>query len=1009
MKNIEDNISLLVEKHFPQFYKDQGSLFVDFVREYYSWAQQSNNYLYYARNLIEYGDIDSTIDSFLVHFKEKYLVGSPLNQSKIKLDVKKAKDIYRSKGTERGTKLFLSREFGIDQVDIYYPGKDVIKASDGEWTRPQYLELSITEKVKTFIGQQITGSISGSTAFVTSVARRSINGYIFDVAIINDLVGDFITGENVTTDGVITDSPKIVGSLSSLSIIDPGKLFSKGNILDVISSRRGISGKARVDSITSSAGEASFTINDGGLGYTTSANVIVASKTIQVGYFESSNVFANSFLLEEIISQPMANISFNTSNTTFLNGEWVTSSNSTANTGSGILLSVDTSGTSGTFLVMVYEGSFTSPTPTKVIKSKFFNANSSVDANFITLQSNYFENNQQVLYTTATGNTVLTGLTNNTLYFVIGANTSGLKLSSSSGGSEISITSGLSEIGHILTLSTNPGAAISSVANRTASGRLIAANTDYIGLANVTNAFSLNNYNFISGSKTGVRSTILDIGIGSSASFSIGSIATPVTANLNTDLLRSNNSVNSPYMGLSLNAAQYNFPKLLTANLNNLSVSATFNSLTGVANTTEFITTTSAHGFSDGVKVQYLVSAGNTAVTGLANGTYYFVTSSNSTALKLSTTVGGSAANLTAGVSETGHTLTTPTATFNSLTGVANTTDFITTTLAHGFSDGNLVRYIVSAGNTAVTGLVNGTSYFVTSANSTALKLSTTAGGSAIDLTANVSETGHTLYIPLSLDNVFANSSFSIGTILSLSSINTGQGYSIAPMIQVKDPKVSGSFKTNLQLMLSGISGTFKVGENIIQSTTNAVGKVISISDDGTFIVIRQNSIKNFSRTDTITGVDTGATATVTAINPIENSLYYGYNANITSSVANGSITSLAVVGSGFGYQDGEQVILSSSNNTSNATATVNLEKQGISNGYFKTTKGFLNSDKYIHDGDFYQNYSYQIQSSVPLDVYADVLKELMHVAGTKMFGSVIRKSASNTQIQLVQSIKNTA
>lgn len=829
MKNIEDNISLLVENHFPQFYKDQGSLFVDFVKEYYSWAQQSNNYLYYARNLIEYGDIDSTIDSFLIHFKEKYLIGSPLNQSKIKLDVKKAKDIYRSKGTERGTRLFLSREFGIDQVDIYYPGKDVIKASDGEWTRPQYLELSITEKVKTFVGQQITGSISGSTAFVTSVARRSINGYVFDVAIINDLVGDFITGENVTTDGVITDSPKIVGSLSSLNIIDPGKLFSKGNILDVISFRRGISGKARVDSVSSSAGEASFTINDGGLGYTISANVIVASKTLQVGSFESSNVFVNRFLLEETISQPMANISFNTSNTTFLNGEWVTSSNSTANTGSGILLSVDTSGTSGTLLVMVYEGSFTSPTPTKVIKSKFFNANSSVDANFITIESNYFENNQQVLYTTATGNTVITGLTNNTLYYVISANTSGLKLSSSSGGSEISITSGFSEIGHILTLSTNPGAVISSVVDRTASGRLIASNTDYIGLANVTNAFFLNDYNFISGSKTGVRSTILDIGIGSSASFSIGSIANTTTANLNTDFLRSNNSVNSPYMTLSLNTSEYKFPKLATANLSTV------------------------------------------------------------------------------------------------------------------------------------------------------------------------------------LNSALANSSFSLGTIIALSSINTGQGYSIAPMVQVNDPKVSGSFRTNLQLMISGLSGGFKVGENIVQSTTNAVGRFVSISDDGTFIIIRQNSIKNFSRTDTITGVDTGATATVNAINPIANSLYHGYDANIISSVANGSITSLTVVGSGFGYQDGEQVILSSTNNTSNATATVNLEKQGISNGYFKTTKGFLNSDKYIHDGDFYQNYSYQIQSSVPLDVYADVLKELMHVAGTKMFGSVIRRSASNTQIRLVQSIKNTA
>ena len=825
MKNIEDNISLLVSNHFPQFYKDEGSLFVDFVKEYYSWAQQSNNYLYFARNLLEYSDIDSTIDSFLVHFKEKYIAGSPLNLSKIKLDVKKAKDIYRSKGTERGTKLFISREFGIDQVNIYYPGKDVIKASDGEWTRSQYLELTVTEKVKDFIGKQITGSISGSTAFVSSVARRNINGHVFDIVIINDLTGDFITGENVTTDGVVTDSPKIVGSLTSIDLLDSGKSFAKGDILDVVSSRKGISGKARVNSISSSGGEASFFIYDGGFGYTSTANVIVASKTIQIGSYTSSNTYANSFIDEEIISQPMANISFITSNTTFSRGDWVTSSNSSANTGSGIVLGASPVGTTGTMLVMVYEGSFTSPTPTKFIRSKFFNAQTAVDANFITINSNYFETNQQVQYITATGNTSLTGLTNNTSYYVISANSSGIKLSLTLGGSVIPLTSGLSEIGHILTLSTNPGALFSSVTDKTATGRLIASNTEYIGLANVTNAFNQNDYNFITGSKTGVKSTIVDVGIGSSASFSIGFITDSTVANLNTDSIGSNNSINSPYMSLNINAAEYKFPKLATANL------------------------------------------------------------------------------------------------------------------------------------------------------------------------ATV------------LNSALANSSFSIGTILSLSSINPGQGYNIAPLIQVKDPKISGSFKTNLQLMITGISGGFHVGEDIVQSTTSAVGRVDFISDDFTYIIIKQKSVKNFSRTNSITGVDTSATATVTAINQIDRSSYYGYNANVVASVVSGAITSIEVVGSGFAYQDGEPVTLSSSNNTFDATGTVNLQKQGVSNGYFKTTRGFLNSDKYIHDGDFYQNYSYQVQSSIPLNVYADVLKELMHVAGTKLFGSVIRSRSSNTNLQLVQSL----
>ncbi len=51
-------------------------------------------------------------------------------------------------------------------------------------------------------------------------------------------------------------------------------------------------------------------------------------------------------------------------------------------------------------------------------------------------------------------------------------------------------------------------------------------------------------------------------------------------------------------------------------------------------------------------------------------------------------------------------------------------------------ANGDLVTYTVGAGNNAITGLTNATSYYVVSANSTAVKLSTTYGGSAVNVTA---------------------------------------------------------------------------------------------------------------------------------------------------------------------------------------------------------------------------------------------------------------------------------
>lgn len=74
--------------------------------------------------------------------------------------------------------------------------------------------------------------------------------------------------------------------------------------------------------------------------------------------------------------------------------------------------------------------------------------------------------------------------------------------------------------------------------------------------------------------------------------------------------------------------------------------------------------------------------------------------------------------------------------------------DFITlNSNAALFAVGDVVTYLVAASNTAIGGLANSSSYYVTFANSTGVKLSTTQGGAAIDLTAvpTSNQAGHSL------------------------------------------------------------------------------------------------------------------------------------------------------------------------------------------------------------------------------------------------------------------------
>jgi hypothetical protein len=89
-----------------------------------------------------------------------------------------------------------------------------------------------------------------------------------------------------------------------------------------------------------------------------------------------------------------------------------------------------------------------------------------------------------------------------------------------------------------------------------------------------------------------------------------------------------------------------------------------FNANSAVTNATDAIAITSANSiFLAGDRVTYTVAAGNTALTNLTSGTAYFIKTSNTTAVTLSTVPNGNTIDLTKGLTETGHSLTGETAT----------------------------------------------------------------------------------------------------------------------------------------------------------------------------------------------------------------------------------------------------------------------------------------------------------------------------------------------------------
>lgn len=135
-----------------------------------------------------------------------------------------------------------------------------------------------------------------------------------------------------------------------------------------------------------------------------------------------------------------------------------------------------------------------------------------------------------------------------------------------------------------------------------------------------------------------------------------------------------------------------------------------------------------------------------------------------------------------------------------------------------------------------------------------------------------------------------------------------------------------------------------------------------------------------------------------------------GRNANITTSVgANGAITTMRILDSGFAYVDGETVTIESNGRVNSSQATGVLSVDGVANseGFYATTRGHVSSLRgYLHDGEFYQEYSYQTISAITLDKYKDIALSLVHPAGQALFGKF--RTQSTTQLDVATTTLNT-
>lgn len=119
-----------------------------------------------------------------------------------------------------------------------------------------------------------------------------------------------------------------------------------------------------------------------------------------------------------------------------------------------------------------------------------------------------------------------------------------------------------------------------------------------------------------------------------------------------------------------------------------------------------------------------------------------------------------------------------------------------------------------------------------------------------------------------------------------------------------------------------------------------------------------------------------------------------GFAAAVETTGLGGSIKKISIKKSGINFYTAVYGIVLNDSGI-NLTASILLSPGAVTNypGFFRSNSGKISSNKKIQDGNYYQEFSYDLKSGLSIDRYFSILNSIIHPAGMKMFGSILLQS----------------
>lgn len=303
-----NKISNLVASQVPFFVRNDHENFVAFVEAYYEFLEQQTGVVNVSKNLLDQSDVDLT-DIFVEKFYDNFLPFIPKDTLVDKnLIIKHIKDFYRSRGTEKSIR-FLMRILFDEDVDFYYPQRDVLKVSDGKWYREKSIkitnikvdgvannQLGIETK---FINRKITGDSTNAFALIERASSYYEGPSLVRELKLSNQYRDFSYGEGITTTFIEGASEKTItanlfsGGINTVEIVNGGSRYNVGQYV-VVESGTGTGANIIITSV-SSGNLTSIAALNGGAGFQKGNQILIVGGGGSGAAANVSEVSADNF------------------------------------------------------------------------------------------------------------------------------------------------------------------------------------------------------------------------------------------------------------------------------------------------------------------------------------------------------------------------------------------------------------------------------------------------------------------------------------------------------------------------------------------------------------------------------------------------------------------------------------------------------------------------------------------------------------------------------------------